>query len=480
MPRTRRQVTLLEQESGVPASPPQSLPTATRPRRTTTRNNNNDNDNNNNNINNNTTAAPVDSTRGGPAARGGRIGKPKRLGRNRTQPPATLNHNAPETSATDVDGTEASDSITQNEVTVQAIPTAHNIPDNQNETGDIEEANVESFGETQSPTGVSAHPVQVQDVTAQPVQVQDVTAQPEQVQDVTAQPKQVQDVTAQPVHGPTAPQERHESATSLTFMEILNISPRGPRFCPGLPTPTPVTPIIPYTPIPEPSIVAASRASVSSSPSSPLIKPIPKVSSPTSPTQVYYMPSNPEYSQSLITIRMDHFQGSKDPVRPSKPAAFAVPSELIAPFCRYIESRATRGSDLSKLTTDHPAVNAIVHGEARYRPQLPSWQSQQSPPLPGSTMKDAFIRRAQRKRCIREVEEESATLKTENTKLRAIAAGELTEPPPKRTKTVPDIWTADGQLLLGRTKEVEVDENGEVLDPTEVPSLRWSKSSHFP
>lgn len=446
MPRTRRQVTLLEQESGVPASPPQSLPTATRPRRTTTRNNNNGNNNNN------TTAAPVDppsSTRGGPAGRGGRIGKPKRLGRNRTQPPATLNHDAPETSATDVDGTEASDSITQNEVTEQATTTARNVPNDQNETRDREETNVEPSGETHSPTGISAHPVQVQDVTAQPV------------------------------HGPTAPQERPESATSLVFMEILNISPRGPGFCPGRPDPTPVTPTVPSIPTPKPSVIAASPASVSSSPSSPLIKLAPKASSPTSPTQVYYMPNNPEYSQSLITIRMDHFQGSKDPVRPSKPAAFAVPSELIAPVCRYIESRATQGSDLSKLTTDHPAVKAIVHGNARYRPQLPSWQSQQSPPLPGSTMKDAFMRRAQRKRCLREVEEESATLKTENAKLKAIATGELIEPRPKRTKTVPDMWTADGQLMLGRTKEVEVDENGEVLDPTEVPSLRYSKSSHF-
>ena len=446
MPRTRRQVTLQEQESGVPASPPQSLPTATRPRRTTTRNTNNDNNNNN------TAAAPLNppnSTRGGPATRGGRIGKPRRLGRNRTQPPVTLDHDGPESSATDVDGTEASDSITQNEVTVQATPIPRNVPNDQNETGDREETNVESSGETQSPTDVSAHPVQVQDVTAQPV------------------------------HGPTTPQERPESATSLAFKEILNISPQVPSFCPGLPTPNPVTPTVPSTPIPKPSIMAASPASVFSSPSSPLIKIAPKTLSPISPTQVYYMPSNPEYSQSLITIRMDHFQGSKDPVRPSKPAAFAVPSELVAPLCRYIESRATQGSDLSNLTTDHPAVNAIVHGEARYRPQLPSWHSQQSPPLPGSTMKDAFIRRAQRKRCLREVEEESATLKTENAKLKAIAAGELTEPPPKRTKTVPDMWTAEGQLMLGRTKEVEVDENGEVLDPTEVPSLRWGKSSHF-
>ena len=469
MPRTRRQVTLAEQESGVPASPPQSLPTTTRPRRTTTRNNNNDN--------NDTTAAPVEppnSTRGGPAIRGGRIGKPKRLGRNRTQTPATLNHEAPETSATDVDGTEPSDSITQNEVTVQATPTTRSVPNDQNETRAREEINVESSGETQSPTGLSAHPVQVQDVTAQPVQVQDVTAQT----------VQVQDVTAQPVHEPTTPQERPESATSLVFMEILNTSPRG------------ATPTIPSIPTPKLSIIATSPASVSSppsSPSSPLIKLTPKAPSPTCPTPVYYMPSKPEYSQSLITIRMDHFQGSKDPVRPSKPAAFAVPSELIAPFCRYIESRATQGSDLSKLTTDHPAVKAIVHGDAKYRPQLPSWQSLQSPPVPGSTMKDGFMRRAQRKRCLREVEEESATLKTENAKLRAIAAseltenaklravaaGEVTEPPPKRTKTVPDMWTADGQLMLGRTKEVEVDENGEVLDPSEVPSLRWGKSSHF-
>ena len=303
-------------------------------------------------------------------------------------------------------------------------------------------------------------------------------------------------MTAEPVHGPTTPQERPESATSLVFMEILETSPQGPIFYLEGPDPNPATPTIPSIPTPKPSTIATSPASVPSppsSPSSPLVKLTPKAPSPTSPTPVYYKPSDPEYSQRLITIRMDHFQGSKDPVRPSKPAAFAVPSELIAPFCRYIESRATQGSDLSKLTTDHPAVKAIVHGDARYRPQLPSWQSLQSPPVPGSTMKDAFMRKAQRKRCLREVEEESATLKTENAKLRAIAASELTEnaklravaagegtaPPPTRTQAVPDMWTADGQLMLGRTKEVEVDENGEFLDPSEVPSLRWGKSSHF-
>ena len=448
MARTRRQVTLQEQESGVPASPPQSLPTAARPTRTkrnTARNNNNDS--------NNTTTAPVDPptlTRGGPVARGGRIGKPKRIGRGRTQPPPLLNQNAPESSTTDMEGIEASDSVTQTEPALQATPTARNVPDDHDRSENREEINVESSGETQSLSGESAHPVQVETVTAHPV------------------------------HESTIPQERHESATSLTFMEILNISPRGPAFLPKHVTPKAVSPTVPSTPTPKHSLGAFSPASVSPSFSSPLVKPVTKAPTPISPRQVYYMPSNPERSHSLITVRMDYFQGSQDPVRPSEPAAFAVPSEIVAPLCRYIESRATQGSDLSKLTTDHPAVNAIVHGNARYRPQLPPWQSQQSPPLPGSTMKDAFIRRAQRKKGLRDLEEETATLKTENAKLKAIAAGETTEQTLKRTKTVPDPWTADGQLLLGRTKEVEVDENGEVLDPTEVPNLFWSESSQIP
>ena len=456
MARTRRQVTLQEQESGVPASPPQSLPTVARPtraKRTTARNNNN----NNTNHNNNTATAPTEtplSTRGGPAARGGRIGRAKRLGRSHTQLPATTNQDAPESSTTDVDGTEASHSLKHSEVAPQAVSTARNVFDHHYQTEDREEINVESSGETQSPTGVSAHPAQVQDVTTHPVQVQDVTAHP--------------------AHAFSTPQQPPESATSLTFMEILNISPRSPGSSPHRFTPKAVTPTVQPTPTPEPSIPAPRRASVSPLTSSPLVKPATQAHSPASPTPVYYMPSNPEYSHSLITIRMDYFQGSKDPHRPSNPAAFAVPSELVAPFCRYIESRAKLGSDLSKLTTDHPAVNAIVHGNARYRPQLPSWQSHQSSPIPGSTMRDAFIRRAQRKRGIRDLEEETATLKTENAKLKAITTGEWTEPPPKRTKIVPDPWTADGQLLLGRTKEIEVDEYGVALDPTDEPSLRWS------
>ena len=496
MARTRRQVTL-QQESGVPASPPQSLPNAPRParaRRTAAPNNNNDN-------NSNTPAAPTNpttSTRGGPAARGGRIGKAKRVGRGRIQRPATMVHAAQESSGTDVEGNEASDSLTQTETAVQATPAARNISDDHEETEDREETNVEPSGETQSPTSVSAHPVQVQDETAQSAQVQDVTADPiadpVQIQDVPADPiadsvqvqdvledpiadsVQVQDVPADPVHGSTMQQERLESATSLTFREILSSSPRSPGLSPTLPAPKAVTPTSPCTPNPKPSFKPPSPASVSSLPSSPLVKPAPQAPTHASPRQIYFMPSNPEYSHSVISIRMDYFQGSKDPVRPSEPAAFAVPSELVAPICRFIESRAKPGSDLSKVTTDHPAVNAMVHGNAKYRPQLPSWQSQQSAPLPSSTMKLAFLRKVQRKRGLREMEEGTVILKTENAKLKAIASGELTEPPPKRTKTVPDPWTSDGQLLLGRTKEIEVDEHGEALDPLEVPSLSWSKS----
>lgn len=451
MARTRRQVTLQEQESGVPASPPQSLPTVARPsraKRTIGLNNNN---------NNNSTAPtePPPSTRGGPAVRGGRMGKAKRLGRSRTQPPVTISQDAPESSTTDVDGTEASDSVTYSKVAAQAPSAARNTPNDHNQTEDREEINVEYSGETQSPTGVSAHPVQVQDVTAHPVQVEDVTAHP--------------------ALGPTTPQEPPESATSLKFREVLNISPRSAGSGPSRLSPNAVTPIVPSTPTFEPSFRTPSPASISPMLSSPLVKPATKAPSPSPPTPVYYMPSNPEHSHSLITIRMDYFQGSTDPVRPSQPAAFAVPSELVAPVCRYIESRAKQGSDLSKFTTDHPAVNAIVHGAARYQPQLPSWQSQQHPPTPGCTMRDAFIRRAQRKRGVREIEEETATLKAENAKSKAIAAGECTEPPPKRTKIVPDPWTADGQLRLGRTKEIEVDEYGVALDPMDEPSLRWSE-----
>lgn len=451
MARTRRQVTLQEQESGVPASPPQSLPTVARPsraKRTIGSNNNN---------NNNSTAPtePPPSTRGGPAVRGGRMGKAKRLGRSRTQPPVTIGQDAPESLTIDVDRTEASDSVIYSKVAAQATSTARNIPNDHNQTEDREEINVEYSGETQSPTRVSAYPVQVQDVTAHPVQVEDVTAHP--------------------AHGSTTPQEPPESATSLKFREILNICPRSAGSSPSRLSPNAVTPTVPSTPTFEPSFRGPSPASISPMRSSPLVKPATKAPSPSPPMPVYYMPSNPEHSHSLITIRMDYFQGSTDPVRPSKPAAFAVPSELVAPVCRYIESRAKQGSDLSKLTTDHPAVNAIVHGIARYQPQLPSWQSQQRPKTPGCTMRDAFIRRAQRKRGVREVEEETAILKAENAKLKAIATGEWTEPPPKRTKIVPDPWTADGQLRLGRTKEIEVDENGVALDPTDEPSLRWSE-----
>lgn len=452
MARTRRQVTLQEQESGVPPSPPQSLPTTTRPtraKRTITRNN--------------ATTAPADppsSTQGGPAVRGARIGRAKKVIRRRAQQLATINHDIPESSAIDVDPLEASDSSTHREIAIQASPTIRTVFDDEKEVEDMEELDVEPPGETQFPSGVSAHPVQVQDMTAHPVQ------------------------------GSPTPQERRESATSQVFRDILGDNLRSPIPSPGPLTPSADAPVVPSsstfkTPsgLPTPDRVAP----LSSSPS---FKPVPQIPKFASEPTIYYVPSNPERSHTLITLHMDHIQGSKDPVRPSKPAAFAVPSELVAPLCRYIESRAKPGSDLSKLTTEHPDVKTIVQGDARYRPQLPSWQSQQSPPPPGSTMRDAFIRKAQRKRGFREMEEETATLQAENAKLKANAARtsppstlqkerneafKSTESPRKRTKIVPDPYTADGQLLLGRTKEIEVDQYGVAVNPTDEPSLRWSK-----
>ena len=476
MARTRRQVTLQEQESGVPASPPQSLPTAPRATRTKRAT-----------IRNNAEAPPADpapSTQGGATVRGSRIGRAKRVGRGRTQQPASTSHtsphDAPESSTTDVDGPEASDSLPQTEVVVEAPSATEKVLDGHDKREIMERIDVEASGETQSPTGVSAHPVQVQDMTAHPVQAQEVTAHPVQAQEVTAHPVQAQDETAHPVQELTTPQNSRESATSLKFREVLSRSPQSRGSSAGRVTPTAVAPNTPlplaaFQSTPTPISRASSPSHTSPLPSSPLVNPTPQAPSPASPIPVYYKPSSPEQSQSLITIRMDYFQGSKDPVRSPKPAAFAVPSELVAPICRYIESRAKAGSNLSKLTTDHPAVNAIVHGSARYRPRLPSWLSQQSPPLPGSTMRDAFIRKAQRKRGFRELEEETATLKAENAKLKSHAAGESTEAPPKRTKIVPDPWNADGQLILGRTKEIEVDEYGVAVNPLDEPNIRWSK-----
>ena len=88
------------------------------------------------------------------------------------------------------------------------------------------------------------------------------------------------------------------------------------------------------------------------------------------------------------------------------------------------------------------------------------------------------------------MEEETAALKAENAKLRDNATGgsrssllqvrkneafQPLESPQKRTKIVPDPYTDDGQLLLGRTKEIEVDEYGIAVNPMDEPSLRWSK-----
>ena len=457
MARTRRQITIQEQESGKPASPPQSLPTATRSgraKRTAIRSNN-------------ATAAPADpqsTTQGGPAVRGSRIGRAKKV-RGRVQRLEKSSQDILESSPIHVGAPDASDSSTHREVAVQASRTTRTVLDDDKGTEDLEELDVEPPGETQFSSGVPAHPVQAQDMNARPMQ-----------------------------RSPTQ-QERRESATSQMFRDILGDNLRSPGLSPGPIKPSAVGTMIPSSPtsaIPTESPTPSRVAPLSSSPS---LRPVPQASKPASEPTVYYVPNNPERSHALITLSMDHIQGSKDPVRPSKPAAFVVPSEFVAPLCRYIESRARPGSDLSKLTTDHPVVKTIVKGDARYRPQLPSWQSQQSPPLPGSTMRDAFIRRAQRKRGFREMEDETATLKAENAKLKADAAGafqsttlqkkrndtsQRAETPQKRTKIVPDPYTADGQLVLGRTKEIEVDENGVAVNPTDEPSLRWSKNTLDP
>lgn len=473
MARTRRQVTLQEQESGVPASPPQSLPTAsrsTRAKRTTTRNE--------------TTAAPggpPPSTRGGPAVRSGRIGRAKKVVRSRVQPPATT-HGAPQSSAMNVDTHEASD--TPAEVAVQANPNTRIAFDDDNDMEDVEELDVEPPGETQSSTDVSAHPVQVQAVTPLSVQVQDVAAHPVQRSPTPQEP-------------PTS-QEPHDSATSLKFKEILNASPRSPGLSPSLFTPVTVaptvSPVLPSESTSETSFEPSTPTRVARVSLSPSFEPTPRAPSPASIPEIYYLPSNPERSHSVITIQMDHIQGSKDPIRPSKPAAFAVPSELVAPICRYIETRVNPDSDLRKLTTDHPIVKTFVQGDARFRPRLPPWQSEKSPPPPGSTLRDAFMKRAQRNRGFRDMEEEAAALKDENAKLNAklnANAAKVSnsstqqteihenpqsiETPQKRTKIVPDPFTADGRLLLGRTKEIEVDEYGIALNPSDEPILRRSK-----
>ena len=458
MARTRRQITIQEQESGQPASPPQSLPTATRSgraKRTAIRSNN-------------ATAPPADpqsTTRAGPALRASRIGRAKKVVRGRVQRPEKSNQDIQESSSIDVGEPEASDSSTHREVAVQASHTTQAVLDDDKGTEDLEELDVEPPGETQFSSGVPAHPVQAQDMNAHPTQ-----------------------------GSPNQPQRR-ESATSQIFKDILGDKLRSPGPSPGSIEPSAVATNIPSSPTSETPTESPAPSRVAPLSSSPSSRPVPQASNPASEPTIYYPPNNPERSHALITLSMDYIQGSKDPVRPSKPAAFVVPSEIVAPLCRYIESRARPGSDLSKFTTDHPVVSTIVKGDARYRPQLPSWQSQQSPPLPGSTMRDAFIRRAQRKRGFREMEDETAALKAENAKLKADAAGslhsnplpkkrnhisQLTETPQKRTKIVPDPYTADGQLVLGRTKEIEVDENGVAVNPTDEPSLRWSKNTLDP
>ena len=387
-----------------------------------------------------------------------------------------------------VDAHEASDSSTPADVTVQANPTTRIALDDDNDMEDVEELDVEPPGETQSSTDVSAHPVQVQDVTAHPVQ---------------------RPLT---LHEPPTPQELHDSATSLKFKEILNASPRSPGLNPSPFTPVTVaptiSPLLPSESTSETSFEPSTLTRVAPVSLSPSFEPTPQAPSPASTPEIYYVPSNPERSHSVITIQMNHIQGSKDPIRSSKPAAFAVPSELVAPICRYIESRVNPDSDLRKLTTDHPIVKTFVHGDARFRPRPSSWMSEKSPPPPGPTLRDAFMRRAQRYRGFREMEEEAAALKDanakindenakfkdENAKLKANATKvsnsstqqtkthetpQSIETPRRRTKTVPDPFTADGKLVLGRTKEIEVDEYGIAINPTDEPILRRSKFTPY-
>lgn len=345
----------------------------------------------------------------------------------------------------DVDAHEASDSSTHaEEAAVQASPaTAIVLNDNEEmeHMEDVEELDVEPPGETQFPTGVSAHPVQVQDLTAHPVQ------------------------------GSTTPQTRRESATSLKLREILEGSLRSP-----LSTPLSLSPI---------SIPSRE----SPAPASPIQMPSTQAPNPAE-LKVHCVPRDPEWSHTLLNVSMDFFQGSKDSRLNPQFAALAVPSDIMASVFKYIEAQAEPGSDLSKITADHPVIKAVVQRDARNRPQLPSWQARRSPPISGSTMKDGFVLRARRKRELRVMKEEADRLKAENEKLRGNAAkeshfttvqtktNEVSQPverPQRRVKVVPDPYTADGQLLLGRTKEIEVDEDGLAINPVDEPTLRWRK-----
>ena len=448
------------------------------------------------------------------------------MGRGRAQPLLEASHDTPEFSATDVDVPEASDYSTHAEVAVQATPTTQPVFDNDEGTGNIEKLDVETPGETQFPSGAPAHPVQVEDVTVHPVQ----RSIPQSGLRESATSQKFRDILEGKVRSPftspissPSPLDLNVVDPVIPWLETLDpvipfietpdtvipsietddpVIPSIETDDPVIPSIETVDPVIPLIETPDtviPSIETSfgpptsfghpTPSRVVLNPSSVPRKPVKQTPSPPPKPTIYYAPDKPERSHSLITLHMDHIQGSKDPVRPSNPAAFVIPSELVAPVMRYIESRAKPGSDLSKITTDHPVVKTIVHGDARYRPQLPSWQSQQS--LPSTfTMRDAFMRKVQRKRGFQEMEEETATLKAENAKLRAVGVRrspssspkakikeglQSIEPPSKRTKTVPDPYTADGQLILGRTKEIEVDEHGSAINPEDDPALHWSK-----
>ena len=214
MARTRRQITIQEQESGQPASPPQSLPTATRSsrvRRSTIRSNN-------------ATAPPADpqsTIRGGPAPRGSRIGRAKKVVRGRVQRLETSNQDIQESSSIDVGAPEASDSSTHREVAVQATRTTQTVLDDDKGTEDLEDLDVEPPGETQFSSGVPAHPVQAQDMNAHPVQ------------------------------GSPNQQERRESATSQIFKDILGDRLQSPGYSPGPIEPNAVATNIPSSPTSE-------------------------------------------------------------------------------------------------------------------------------------------------------------------------------------------------------------------------------------
>lgn len=371
----------------------------------------------------------------------------------------------------DVDAPEASDSSIPAETAIQDGTTTRIVFDNNDEMEITEESDVETPGETPFSTDVSAHPVQIQDMNAHPVQIQDMTAHP--------------------VQGASTAQERPESATSLKFRDILQSNPRSPGSSPISFTPNAAAPIA-SPPTFETSSGDHTPPSVAPVPSSPSPKPIPQAPNP-SDLKIHCVPRNPEWSHSLLNVSMDFIQGSRDSNLSPQFAALAVPSDIMAPVFEYIESLAEPGSDLSKITTDHPVIRAIIQRDAGNRPQLPSWQSRQPLPNSHSTMKESFVLKVRRQREQRVMQAETEKLKAENVRLKANATeqphsttlnmktNETSQPverPQRRTTLIPDPYTTDGQLLLGRTREIEVDEYGRAVNPADEPTVSWRKYIH--